>query len=114
MHIFGTVSIDFGRRVKATNCLITVGCRSLKETNCLVGINCGDRLRAFAEFERSMIRQRVRAGLKRAVARGKRLGRPQIDSETERKAQRELRKGTGILSVAKMLRLGPAPFTDQT
>ena len=61
---------------------------------------------AFAEFERSMIRQRVRAGLKRAVARGKRLGRPQIDSETERKAQRELRKGTGILSVAKMLRLG--------
>jgi len=53
-----------------------------------------------------MIRQRVRAGLKRAIARGKRLGRPQIGSETERKAQRELRKGTGILSVAKMLRLG--------
>ena len=53
-----------------------------------------------------MIRQRVRAGLKRAVARGQRLGRPQIDSEIERKAQRELRKGTGILSVAKMLRLG--------
>lgn len=61
---------------------------------------------AFAEFERSMIRQRVRAGLKRAVARGKRLGRPQIEGERERKAQRELRKGTGILSVAKMLQLG--------
>jgi DNA invertase Pin-like site-specific DNA recombinase len=61
---------------------------------------------AFAEFERSMIRQRVRAGLKRAIARGKRLDRPQIDGELERKAQRELRKGTGILSVAKMLRLG--------
>ena len=29
---------------------------------------------AFAEFERSMIRQRVRAGLKRAVARGSTLG----------------------------------------
>jgi DNA invertase Pin-like site-specific DNA recombinase len=61
---------------------------------------------AFAEFERSMIRQRVRAGLKRAVARGKQLGRPQIDGELERKAQRELRKGMGILSVAKMLHLG--------
>ena len=61
---------------------------------------------AFAEFKRSMIRQRARAGLKRAVARGKRLGRPQIHGELERKAQRELRKGTGILSVAKMLRLG--------
>lgn len=31
---------------------------------------------AFAEFERSMIRQRVRAGLKRAVERGATLGRP--------------------------------------
>ena len=31
---------------------------------------------AFAEFERSLIRQRVHAGLKRAVANGKTLGRP--------------------------------------
>jgi DNA invertase Pin-like site-specific DNA recombinase len=31
---------------------------------------------AFAEFERSMIRQRVHAGLKRAVEAGKTLGRP--------------------------------------
>jgi hypothetical protein len=33
---------------------------------------------AFAEFERSMIRQRVRAGLKRAVESGKQLGRPRL------------------------------------
>jgi DNA invertase Pin-like site-specific DNA recombinase len=31
---------------------------------------------AFAEFERTMIRQRVKSGLKRAVAQGVRLGRP--------------------------------------
>src|SRR6202012_5533321 len=31
---------------------------------------------AFAEFERSMIRSRVKAGLDRAKARGVRLGRP--------------------------------------
>ncbi|HEY1472947.1 MAG TPA: recombinase family protein [Pseudolabrys sp.] len=61
---------------------------------------------AFAEFERSMIRQRVKLGLKRAVAQGKRLGRPKISGEIERKAQRELRKGTGILAVAKALDLG--------
>ena len=30
----------------------------------------------FAEFQRSMIQERVRAGLKRAKAEGKRLGRP--------------------------------------
>ena len=61
---------------------------------------------AFAEFERSMIRQRVKAGLKRAVAQGKRLGRPKVDSALERKAQKQLRKGVGILKVAKALGLG--------
>jgi DNA invertase Pin-like site-specific DNA recombinase len=61
---------------------------------------------AFAEFERSMIRQRVKLGLKRAVAQGKHLGRPPITVELERKAQRALRKGTGILKVAKLLGLG--------
>jgi DNA invertase Pin-like site-specific DNA recombinase len=34
---------------------------------------------AFAEFERTMIQQRVNAGLARARAQGKRLGRPRID-----------------------------------
>jgi DNA invertase Pin-like site-specific DNA recombinase len=61
---------------------------------------------AFAEFERSMIRQRVKLGLKRAVAKGVRLGRPKIDSAIERKVQKQLAKGTGILKTAKLLRLG--------
>jgi DNA invertase Pin-like site-specific DNA recombinase len=61
---------------------------------------------AFAEFERSMIRQRVKAGLKRAVAQGAKLGRPKVDVALERKAQKQLAKGTGILKVAKMLGLG--------
>jgi len=41
---------------------------------------------AFAEFERSMIQQQVKLGLKRAVAQGKKLGRPAIASDLERKA----------------------------
>ena len=61
---------------------------------------------AFAEFERSMIQQRVKLGLKRAVAQGKQLGSPTIASDLERKAQRHLRKGTGILKVAKLVGLG--------
>ena len=61
---------------------------------------------AFAEFERSMIRQRVRAGLKRAVAQGAQLGRPKINAAVERKVQRQLEKGIGILKVAKSLGLG--------
>ena len=61
---------------------------------------------AFAEFERTMIRQRVKAGLKRAVAQGVKLGRPKIDSATERKVRKELAKGVGILKVAKSLGIG--------
>ena len=61
---------------------------------------------AFAEFERTMIRQRIKAGLKRAVAQGVKLGRPKIDGATERKVRRQLAKGTGILKTAKLLGLG--------
>jgi DNA invertase Pin-like site-specific DNA recombinase len=61
---------------------------------------------AFAEFERSMIRQRIKAGLKRAVAQGAKLGRPKVDAALEHRAQRELKKGVGILRVAKTLGLG--------
>lgn len=61
---------------------------------------------AFAEFERSMIRQRVHAGLKRAKEQGKRLGRPTIDATTERRIQSHLRKGTGILKVAGICGVG--------
>jgi DNA invertase Pin-like site-specific DNA recombinase len=61
---------------------------------------------AFAEFERSMIRQRVRLGLKRAVAEGRQLGRPKIDRAIERRVQRELAKGTGIIATARKLGLG--------
>jgi DNA invertase Pin-like site-specific DNA recombinase len=41
-------------------------------------------LGVFAEFERAMIQERVRAGLARAKADGKTLGRPKIAENTER------------------------------
>ena len=37
----------------------------------------------FAEFERAMIQERVRAGLARARSEGKQLGRPRINGATE-------------------------------
>jgi DNA invertase Pin-like site-specific DNA recombinase len=55
---------------------------------------------AFAEFERSMIRQRVHAGLKRAVDAGKQLGRPRIDQALEKRIQNQLRAGKGMLKIA--------------
>jgi DNA invertase Pin-like site-specific DNA recombinase len=61
---------------------------------------------AFAEFERSMIRQRVRAGLKRAVESGKQLGRPKIDIAVEKRIQAQLRAKKGMLAIARDLKVG--------
>jgi DNA invertase Pin-like site-specific DNA recombinase len=61
---------------------------------------------AFAEFERSMIRQRVRAGLKRAKEAGKRLGRPRITGELQKRIQGQLRAGKGMLAIARDLGAG--------
>jgi DNA invertase Pin-like site-specific DNA recombinase len=60
----------------------------------------------FAEFERAMIQERVKAGLQRAKAQGKRLGRAPID-DTKRQRILELRaKGWGIRKIASELRTG--------
>ena len=60
----------------------------------------------FAEFERSMIQERVNAGLKRAKAQGKKLGRPRISPRIEAKIQDRKKAGIGILKIAKELGLG--------
>jgi len=54
----------------------------------------------FAEFERSMIRERVKAGLSRARARGKKLGRPTVSAKVENAVRRERAKGKGIRKIA--------------
>ena len=61
---------------------------------------------AFAEFERSMIRQRVHAGLKRAVEQGKQLGRPKISPALEKRIRTQLQAGKGMLKVAKECGVG--------
>jgi DNA invertase Pin-like site-specific DNA recombinase len=58
-------------------------------------------LGAFSEFERSMITVRVRAGLKRAVAEGVKLGRPRADSVKAAEARKALRHGASIRQAAE-------------
>jgi DNA invertase Pin-like site-specific DNA recombinase len=53
-----------------------------------------------------MIRQRVRAGLKRAVDAGKQLGRPKVAPALEKRIQDLLRDGKGMLATAKTLGCG--------
>jgi DNA invertase Pin-like site-specific DNA recombinase len=61
---------------------------------------------AFAEFERSMIRSRVNAGLARARAEGKRLGRRPVSADVVDRIRAQLTTGAGILKTAKTLGIG--------
>jgi DNA invertase Pin-like site-specific DNA recombinase len=63
---------------------------------------------SIAEFERELIRDRVRAGLRNARAKGKRLGRPKKAVDAARVAA--LRRG-GASWRAIAARLGVAPGT---
>ncbi len=60
----------------------------------------------FAEFERSIISERVKCGLERAKSDGKRLGRPRIDEDTECQIKEMLHAKIGILKIAKTLGIG--------
>jgi DNA invertase Pin-like site-specific DNA recombinase len=65
----------------------------------------------FAEFERAMIQERVRAGLARARSEGKQIGRPPIPAEL---AERIREARAGGLSVRKTAaRFGVNPGTVQ-
>jgi DNA invertase Pin-like site-specific DNA recombinase len=63
-------------------------------------------LSVFADFERSIIQERVRAGLARAKRQGKVLGRPKIAADIEAAVRATLASGTGILKTAKTHGLG--------
>lgn len=60
----------------------------------------------FAEFERAMIQARVKAGLDRARALGKRLGRPSVGPKVEAAIRAARAKGTGIKRIARDLGVG--------
>ena len=67
----------------------------------------------FAEFERAMIQERVRAGLARARSEGKRLGRPPIAPALEKRIREALATPgrPGIRVIAE--RFGVNPSTVQ-
>jgi DNA invertase Pin-like site-specific DNA recombinase len=57
----------------------------------------------FAEFERSMIQERVRAGLRRAAKEGRFPGRPRVSAAIERKVRSLRRRDAkkGIMRIAR-------------
>jgi DNA invertase Pin-like site-specific DNA recombinase len=72
-------------------------------------------LAALAEFERSRIQERVRAGLARARAQGKRLGRPRLTPPPDAFSGLSVRRAAELWGVSKStaarrLARGPVPM----
>jgi DNA invertase Pin-like site-specific DNA recombinase len=77
------------------------------DTNMPAGKAMFQMLGVFSEFERAMIRERVNAGLARAKAQGKTLGRPKTATDTEQAIIEALAKGDkGMQKIAKELGVG--------
>lgn len=65
-------------------------------------------LAAVAEFERDLIRERTKAGMKAAKARGVKFGRETVVTEAQRSLANEIlqsNRSTSVTSLSKMLRL---------
>jgi DNA invertase Pin-like site-specific DNA recombinase len=60
----------------------------------------------FGEQERSMLRDRVMAGLERVRQQGKQLGRPKVSPKVEDAIRKHLKAGNGILKVAALVGCG--------
>jgi DNA invertase Pin-like site-specific DNA recombinase len=76
-------------------------------------------LGVFAEFERSIIQERVRAGLQRAKREGKRLGRPPIADKLAERIRAALAGGMSVRKTAAKFDVNPStvqrvarPFDD--
>jgi putative DNA-invertase from lambdoid prophage Rac len=62
-------------------------------------------LSVFAEFERDMIRERVKAGIAQARAEGKRHGRPQTAATKVAEVKRLYKKGWNKSEIARELKI---------
>jgi DNA invertase Pin-like site-specific DNA recombinase len=60
----------------------------------------------FAEFERSIIQERVKAGLARARAKGRTLGRPRTSPKVENRIRELAAAGMGKQRIARTLGIG--------
>lgn len=63
-------------------------------------------LGVFSEFERAIIRERIKSGLARARAEGKVFGRPRVSEKVEAAIRAARRKGRGIRRIARELGVG--------
>jgi DNA invertase Pin-like site-specific DNA recombinase len=76
------------------------------DTSTTAGKAMFQMLGVFAEFERGIIRERINAGLARARANGKKLGRRPVKPAIEARIRQLRANGDGILRIGRKLGIG--------
>jgi DNA invertase Pin-like site-specific DNA recombinase len=76
------------------------------DTSTTAGKAMFQMLGVFAEFERGIIRERVNAGLARAKAKGKKLGRRPVKPSIETRIRELKAGGMGILKIGRTVGVG--------
>jgi DNA invertase Pin-like site-specific DNA recombinase len=98
--------------------LNAVGCdlyleRQAIDTTTPAGRALFQMLGVFAEFERSIIQERIKAGMARArkygTRSGKPIGQPPLARDKAEAIRAELAKGTGIIKTARLCGTGVSP-----
>lgn len=97
--------------VTTLNELHSVGCdlfllRQNIDTSSPSGRAMFQMMGVFAEFEREMIRDRVKSGMARAKAQGKRLGKPAVPQAKLDALREEIARGTGLVKAARLHGVG--------
>jgi DNA invertase Pin-like site-specific DNA recombinase len=97
--------VDFFEELRATGVGLYLHQQGL-DTTTPAGRAMFGMTAVFAEFERAMIVERVRAGLKRAKQKGRVGGRPRIAAAVENQVRRGLEAGIGKRKLAVQLGIG--------
>jgi DNA invertase Pin-like site-specific DNA recombinase len=67
---------------------------------------------AIAEFERSLISERVRSGIAKARAQGKQHGRPKTSTDSIKEIKRLRKQGKSLNHIAKQLGVSHQTVAD--
>lgn len=94
--------VAFLSDLKAAGCDLYLHVQAL-DTTTPAGKAMFQMLGVFAEFERTIIQERVHAGLDKARARGKKLGRPALDAKTVTAIRKRAEAGEGKRAIGRAL-----------
>jgi len=97
--------VEFLNEVQSVNCHLYIHQSGL-DTSTPSGRMMFQMVGVFSEFERSMISERVKLGLKRVRSKGTKLGRPtKIDEETKVKIWSLIDTGKSLSEVSRVLQI---------